>query len=226
VQDPMNPRPSDRDRGMNPDVNEPLNRSQRPVNRDVYDTNERPYYATEVGNVRSVGFGDLVRWGPILAGFASTFGILLLLGALGLAIGLTTVSNTTGGAANAASSSTASAIWGAIIVIVSFFVGGWITVRTLPMSSTLTAVINSTVVWAFSVLFLLLVAALGLAGLSAGVSGLFGNLTSSVNGVSPNAAASTGASTAWGTFIGLALGWIAAVVGGLVGMVREPSARS
>ncbi|MCL4465065.1 MAG: hypothetical protein M1401_02940 [Chloroflexi bacterium] len=210
MQDPMTPRPNDPDKGMNRDVNDPT---------------ERPYYAAEVRDVRTVGFGDLVRWGPILAGFASTFGILLLLGALGLAVGLTTVTSANGAAANAATSTTAGAVWGAIIVIVSFFVGGWIAVRALPMSSTLTAVINSTVVWAFSMLFLLLVAALGLAGLS-GVASLFGSLASPANSLSPSTAANAGVGTAWGTFIGLALAWIAALVGGLVGMVREPNANN
>ncbi len=150
---------------------------------------------------------DLVRWGPIVAGFAATVAILILLGVLGAAIGLT---------AGAAVDPTLSAIWAVISLIVAFFVGGWVCVRTLGIAGTTPTVLNSSIVWAFTLMFTVFLAALGAAGLLGAMTNLFG---APAPGADPGAAMA--GATAWWALAGLILGWIACVVGGLVAQRSE-----
>src|SRR3954468_14152661 len=62
----------------------------------------------------------LVEWAPTWAGMFVALAILILLSSLGVAIGI-------------GSGATAAGIWGAISVIIGFFVGGWFTGRTLDV---------------------------------------------------------------------------------------------
>src|SRR5262245_29984511 len=61
---------------------------------------------------------DVIRWAPVWGGTITAFGILALLGAFGGAIGLTA---TAGGVVNPV----VVTVWGAIIVAVALFAGGY-----------------------------------------------------------------------------------------------------
>lgn len=149
---------------------------------------------------------DMVRWGPIIAGFAATMAVLILMSVLGAAIGATAVAP-----GETMVSTTFGAIWGALSLIVAFFVGGWLAARTAGIGGQMTAIVNSGLVWAFTLLFLLFMAALGVAGLAPIVGDLF---TPGALAVDP--------SVAWWSLVALLLGLAAAIAGGLVGMHREP----
>ncbi len=168
------------------------------------------YGATGAG---TLALADLVRWGPIVAGFAATVAIMILLGVFGVAVGLTA------GAQGAAVDPTVSAIWAVISLIIAFFVGGWVCVRALGIAGTTPAVLNSSIVWALTLMFTVFLVALGAAGLLGAVTSLFG---APAPGAVPGAAMA-GAS-AWWALVGIILGWIACLVGGLVAQRSEREA--
>jgi len=152
----------------------------------------------------------LVEWAPTWGGVFVSLGILFLLSALGVAIGV-------------GAGATGVAIWEAISVIIAFFVGGWFAGRTLNLVDSLIAGAHGLLVWAVSMVFALtfLIAAT-LIGVTS-----FANLTRipfiagiiGVTGINvPTAAAATAAVTSsWVTFIFLLLAAAAAIVGALVG---------
>lgn len=201
-------------RSSNRDVNRPLTRdTNTSVDRDRFDYSGTRYGST--GPYSSVSLTDMVRWGPIIAGFAATMALLLLMGILGAAIGATSLSQTGQAAANNAG--TFGVIWAAISVIVSFFVGGWLAARSAGLGGRLTALLNSSIVWAFTLLFLILLAGIGVAG----SLGLVNSLGLPLGNAQVDTQQS--ATAAWGTLIGLVLAWLSAIVGGLVGMHDEPN---
>lgn len=181
----------------------PIEREQRVERRVVEEPVTREGYGAS--SVSNYELADLVRWGPILAGFAATLASLLLMGILGTALGLSTAGDMTFGT-----------IWGALSLIVAFFVGGWIAARTVAVGGTLPAVLNSAIVWAFTLLFTLFLAGLGAAGVLGAIN--------SMGGISLPTLQVTGeqaAGGAWGALAGLVLTLAAAIVGGMVGKHDE-----
>lgn len=173
-----------------------------------------PEYGVATFNMR-----DLTHWGPVWAGVIGGFAVLILLTLLGLGIGLATIDPTAG----AAGVGTAAFIWGAIILLVSYFVGGWIAGRTSSYRGTTTsAFFLGSLVWALSVVLLVLATTLGFAGVLGAVVAPF-NLVLAP-GVSPAQAIATAASTAIWSFIVLLIAWAVAFGGAYVGtksMVME-----
>ncbi|MHB1006530.1 MAG: YoaK family protein [Chloroflexota bacterium] len=206
--EPVRSRPADQD------LNRPLNRDVKtPVARDRVDYSGTRYGST--GPYSNLALTDMVRWGPIIAGFAATIALLLLMGVFGAAIGATSMTQT--GQAAADNAGTFGVIWAAISLIVSFFVGGWLAARSAGLGGRLTALVNSSIVWAFTLLFLILLAGIGVAG---GL-GLSNSLGLPMMGSTMSSQQS--ATAAWGTLVGLVLAWLSAIVGGLVGMHDEPT---
>ncbi|MGH2459967.1 MAG: hypothetical protein ACRDIY_14005 [Chloroflexota bacterium] len=154
----------------------------------------------------------LVEWAPTWGGMFVSLGILFLLSALGVAIGVGT------GAAGVA-------IWGAITLIVAFFVGGWFTGRTLNVFDTLVSAAHGLLVWAVSMVFaLVFLVGTTVAGLNslANVARIpfVSTLLSSAGIAGPPAAGATAATavaSSWVTFIIMLLAVIAAIIGAIVG---------
>lgn len=119
---------------------------------------------------RALRMRDLVHWGPIWAGVIGAFATLIVLALLGLAIGLAAFDPTAPGAAF-----TPSGIWGAIIVLVAFFVGGWLAGRTSSFRGTnFAGVIIGSMVWALGLVLVVLLTAVGLGGLLGAAINVFG----------------------------------------------------
>jgi len=154
---------------------------------------------------------DVTRWGPIFGGFVATIATAAVLSVLGAALGLSTM-----GTAAGTDISTAAAIWGGIVLLISFFVGGYVASRTTAPGGPLYAVVNSAMVWAISLVVGILLTAIGLGS----IVGLLGTAVPNLFGAT--AAEATVATTAlWAAFIGMLVALAAAVVGGLVGMHRD-----
>ena len=151
-------------------------------------------------------YRDITRWGPILGGFFATTAVAVLIAVLGAAFGIPT--SAAGGFAP---------IWGGVIVVVSFFVGGYVATRSCARGDLLTAIFNSSVVWALAVTFAVVLGALGLGALF----GLIGLGVSSPF-MAARAAVATGLGTQmWSACIGICIGLFGAIVGGLLGMHGE-----
>jgi hypothetical protein len=126
--------------------------------------------------------GPRVRWGGVMSGLFIAIGTLLLLTALGLAVGITAV-----GDPRAATSDTASGlgigagIWTFITLLIAHFLGGMVSSQVTDRPDRTGAVIHGALVW---VLFMLFMLWLMLSGISLGLTGLFGTVKTLAQGAS------------------------------------------
>jgi hypothetical protein len=201
-------------------TNEPMN----PMNRVV----ER------VAPVPAVDYHDRVRWGPILAGLVTAISTQLVLSGIGAAIGLTTIANSGTPNADAGSVGSAVGIWSIISLLISLFLGGWITARACGPMNRSTALLNGAILWATTL-------AISAWLLSSGVSGAFGVVASNAGDIinqaqagadlpaqAPNVTptqtrdiAGNAATVGWSFALGSLLGLVAALIGASVG-ARQP----
>ncbi|TAK35494.1 MAG: hypothetical protein EPO21_05900 [Chloroflexota bacterium] len=184
---------------------------REPMDREPFEP--RVVEHTTPGPLGSVLGRDITRWGPIFGGFVATIATAVVLSVLGAALGLSAMGpSTTGGV------STAAAIWGGIVLLISFFVGGYVAARTAVPGGLIAAIFNSGLVWAISLVFGILLAAIGLGS----VVGLLGLSVPSLFETTPGALApATTTGGLWAAFIGMLVALGAAIVGGLVGIHHD-----
>jgi hypothetical protein len=116
--------------------------------------------------------GPRVRWGGVMSGVVMALGIVLLLTALGLAIGLTAVGDprvATAGTATGLGIGTG--LWAAITLLVAYFLGGLVSTMVTDRPDRGGALVHGAMVWTLVSGFLLWL--LG-QGISLGSSGLLG----------------------------------------------------
>ncbi len=200
--------------------------TNEPVNRVIERTTAVP----------AVDYHDRVRWGPILAGLVTAISSQLVLSGIGAAIGLSTLANSGAPRSDAGDIGSAVGIWSIISLLISLFLGGWITARACGPMNRSTALLNGAILWATT---LTISAWL----LSSGVSGAFGIVASNageiINQAPPDAIPSPGAvdpnltaqqtrdvagnaaKVGWSFALGSLLGLIAALIGSAVG-TRHP----
>jgi hypothetical protein len=131
--------------------------------------------------------GPRVRWCGVMSGFVIAIGTLMLLGALGLAVGTTAIGDprvATG--ETAAGLGMGAAIWAFITLLVSVFLGGMVSTKVTDRPDRPEAVIHGTLVWVLFSLFLVWLIA---SGISLAFTGLF----SPVGSLTRGAAAVAGA---------------------------------
>jgi hypothetical protein len=150
----------------------------------VYDTNDTTTTrntsrrdTTSDPDVTAPASGDLVRWGPVLAGLFAALATLITLSVLGLAIGLSAVDPNT---SNARNFGLGAGIWGAITALLSFFVGGWLAGRSARFAGSKSGILNGAMVWFVAIPLLVYL-------LSSGVSSLL-STAGSVAGTAATAA--------------------------------------
>jgi hypothetical protein len=180
-------------------------------------------------------YHDRVRWGPILGGLVVALSSQLVLTGLGAAIGLTTIAGSGAPRSDAGDVGLGVGIWSIISLLISLFLGGWITSRACGPMNRSTALLNGAILWATTL-------AISAWLLASGVSGAFGILASNAGEiinqaqqagaapgtVDPNVtadqarnAAGDAAKVGWSFALGSLLGLVAALVGASVG-TRHP----
>lgn len=185
--------------------------------------------------VPTADYHDRVRWGPIFAGLVVAVSSQLVLSALGAAIGLTTIAGSGAPRSDAAGVGSAVGIWATVSLLISLFIGGWITTRACGPMNRSTALLNGAILWATT-----LAASAWL--LSSGVSGAFGVAASNageiisqaqqggvdVPATAPDVSAQqaqdiagNAAKVGWSFALGSLLGLVSALVGATVG-ARSP----
>jgi hypothetical protein len=112
---------------------------------------------------------DHVHWGPIVAGVVTAFAVLLFLTVLGVAIGISALGDT----ADRGNWGTAAGIWGAITLLVAFFLGGWMAARSAGEKLHPEGILNGFITGAAMLLLLLWLA-------TTAVTGALGFFTSTV----------------------------------------------
>jgi hypothetical protein len=191
---------------------------RREAVRDTGIPEGREYRGVRYGSTDPYGvleIKDLVRWGPIVAGFATSIAILIMMAVLGGAIGLTASNQGAGAQQN---SGTFGIVWAAASLIIAFFAGGWLASRTAGPGGRMSALVNSGLVWAFALMFALVVAGLGVASLSGTITAITG-LT--VRALQVQVPAEQTIAATWGTLGALVIGLASALAGGLVGQHTE-----
>jgi hypothetical protein len=205
-----------------------------------------PYHERRSGERRrithpSVLFGaegTRVSWGGILGGVLVAIGLLFLLAALGFAVGITAVDPAR---TEAAKLGAGAGIWAGVSLLVALFVGGLVSTRIGATHDSSTAFFSGFLVWVVSVLLMAYLAASGASSLAGGAFNLFASaspqakeeaagslqrkaeelqqkapeLQQKAQEMKPQATRA-----AWGTFAGLLLSLLAAVVGASVGRRR------
>jgi hypothetical protein len=136
--------------------------STHPVN--VYDRH------TEV----SPPVGPRVRWGGVMSGFVVAMGTILLLTALGMAIGITTLGDPRATTDYVEPGlGVGAGIWGAITLLLACFLGGMVSTRVTDRPDRGGAFIHGTLVWTLISVFLIWLIG---QGISFGLSSLFSAL--------------------------------------------------
>lgn len=184
-------------------------------------------------------YHDRVRWGPILGGLVVALSSQLVLTGLGAAIGLTTIAGSGAPRSDAGDVGLGVGIWSIISLLISLFLGGWVTARACGPMNRSTALLNGAILWATTL-------AISAWLLASGVSGAFGILASNAgeiinqaqqSGVTPGTvdpnvdpnltaqqtrdAAGNAAKVGWSFALGSLLGLVASLVGASVG-TRHP----
>lgn len=118
--------------------------------------------------------GPRVRWGGVMSGFVVAMGTILLLTALGMAVGITTLNDPSASTQYVDSGlGMGASIWGAITLLLACFFGGMVSTRVTDRPDRGGAFIHGTLVWTLVVVFLIWLIG---QGISFGLSNLFGAL--------------------------------------------------
>lgn len=155
---------------------------------------------------------DLVRWGPVVAGFLSALTALLMLSLLGAAIGLTVL----GGRVGTATTS-GTVTWGAIAAIIAFLIGGFVAGRTAATVGRGAGAFNGAMVFLLAMPIILWLAGQGLGALLGSFGGVTGSLGVGFGRSAVQVAANGVRVTAWGALIAIAVGLVASAIGGALG---------
>ena len=107
--------------------------------------------------------GTRIRWSAIVAGLVVALVINILMGAAGVAMGLSF-----SGEVGTRTLGIFGAIWAALSLLVSLFVGGLVTTRSTVGEDREDAVVYGVLVWGSLILFLVFVGGQGLSGLGFG----------------------------------------------------------
>lgn len=118
--------------------------------------------------------GMRVSWGGIWGGVLVALGVLMLLTALGLAIGVTAVDP---GQTESSTIGAGAGIWGSLSLLIALFVGGLAATRIGAITDRTTGFFEGALVWVVSVLIMAYLAGSGVGMLASGAFRLVGGAT-------------------------------------------------
>lgn len=183
---------------------------------------DTPYRDRRVTERRRIAYpaalradGMRVSWGGVFGGVLVALGFLLLMTALGVAVGITAAQP---GETDTGTLGAGAGIWAAVSLLVALFVGGWVSTRIGAIFDGTTGFFEGTLVWVVSVLLMLCMASTGLGMLFGGASELVGGAAQALSSVLQSSQATR---AAWITFGALLLSLLAAVFGAMAGR-RDP----
>lgn len=131
-----------------------------------------PYQGVERRRVSWPGL-QRVRWGAVFAGLFFTVVTQMLLTILGLAIGFTAVDPRQGAPGEAFG--WGAAVWAVITLVVSLFIGAYMTGRLSNVSNRGDGAVNGSLTWAVSLVAMMYLVGSGAAALTSGAFGLLGS---------------------------------------------------
>jgi hypothetical protein len=124
--------------------------------------------------------GVRVSWGGIFGGVLCAIGLLLLLAALGVAIGISAVDPW---GTRASTMGTGAGIWAGVSLLLALFLGGLVATRIGATSDRTTGFFEGALVWVVSVLLMGYLATSGISAVAGGVFAMLGGATKAVGSV-------------------------------------------
>jgi hypothetical protein len=132
------------------------------------------------------GEGKKMSWGSVFAGVLVAVGLLLLLGALGVAVGISAADP---GQTQVSTLGAGAGIWTGLSLLIALFVGGMVATRTGVISDGTTGFVEGALVWVVSMLLMVYLAGSSV-GMIAGAAGnLVGGATQAASSVMQGGAA-------------------------------------
>ena len=215
-----------------------------------------PYHERRTGERRRIAYPPLLRgsdgmrvsWGGVWGGVLVAVGLLLLLAALGGAVG---ISAPDPARTDPGKLGTGAGIWAGVSLLVALFVGGLASTRIGAIFDGTTGFFEGALVWVVSILLMGYLAASGVGSLAGGAFSMIGGAQQAVGSVlgttdpqqikeqaqqkAPDMKQSlpqlqqraqeakpTVTKAAWITFVALLLSLAAAVIGAMAGRRRQP----
>jgi hypothetical protein len=129
---------------------------------------------------------ERVAWGGIWAGMLIVLGSLLLLTALGVAVGISTVNP---GQTDAGAFGTGAGIWGMLSAAAALFAGGMVSTRLGATRDRTTSFIQGALVWLLSLIVMAYLATSGIRMIASGALSLAGTATESISTVAASRSA-------------------------------------
>lgn len=165
--------------------------------------------------------GMRVSWGGIFGGVLAAVGLLLLLAALGVAVGITAVDPQS---MQLGKLGISAAIWTGVSLLLSLFLGGLVASRLGATFDRTTSFFEGFLVWVVALLLVAYLAAGGMAWVAGDAFSMMGGqpdisaTPEAVQAIQPPAA-----KAAWITFGSLILSLGAALAGAMAGRRRQPT---
>jgi len=165
---------------------------------------------------------DLVRWSPVIAGVFTTIATLIVLSALGVAVGVSAIDPNE----NAAGVSTEAAIWGIASAVVAFFLGGFVAAKAAGVGGTPEGTFNGVMVGVTAIALTVILVGFGVGNLLGAAAANLGQVAGlGLGGDDATDAFATAEASAWATFIGLVAALVLSALGGLAGHRDRATAR-
>lgn len=124
--------------------------------------------------------GKKVSWGGIFGGVLIAVGVLLLLSALGIAVGISAVDP---GETEASTLGMGAGIWAALSLLVALFIGGMVSTRIGAISDRTTGFFEGALVWVVAILMMIYFAGSGVSMLAGGAFRMVGGATQAIGSV-------------------------------------------
>jgi hypothetical protein len=163
-----------------------------------------------------------VSWGGILGGVLVALGVIVLLMALGVAVGITALDPAS---TEAAKLGTGAGIWAGVSLLLALFMGGFVSTRIGATYDSQTAFFAGFLVWVVSIVMVAYLAASGAASLTGGAFQFFASTPPEQAAATIKETAPEIQKAAWLTFGSLMLSLLAALIGSAAGRRRQPSSR-
>jgi hypothetical protein len=126
------------------------------------------------------GEGTKVSWGGIFGGVLVAVGLLFLLGALGVAIGISAADP---GQTQASTLGAGAGIWTAASLLIALFVGGMVSTRIGAITDGTTGFFEGALVWVVSMLLVVYFASSGVSMIAGSATRLVGGATQAASSV-------------------------------------------
>ena len=147
---------------------------------------ETPYHDRRINERRRIAYAALradgmrVSWGGIFGGVLVAVGFLLLMTALGLAVGISAAQP---GETEASALGTGAGIWAGVSLLIALFIGGMVSTRIGAIFDGTTGFFEGALVWVVSVLLMLYFASSGIGMLAGGAFKMIGGAAQAVSSV-------------------------------------------